>query len=649
VSALSRTQLPKVVGVVVSFQGLLLTTLSLAAYPLGFSSIPGIGRAKLLGAAVGVALLLLGLLLSRARRLPTFLEYLCTLWQSYWFAPGGNYSLAMARMAVAASILLSRLCQEDYQALVEAHRSDLYFPKGILLLWGPHLPSAFFFQVTAVVAYISTWLFFFGLATRLSGFLSFGSYLILSCFTESFQPGCCHGQNLVHLAQLALLFSPCGDSLSLDALLRRWLRKARTERTPGDMYRWAVLLGQWAAALMFFNAAWHKIKEDGYHFGWAVSDNLRNQLAIQYFDIGHQVLPSLPAWIMADEWHYKGAALGNLIGQTMPLLACIFVRRPLLRAFFGSFFFLEVLGIGSVMGMWAGFAHLLPLVALFIDWDRLLHWLASRFHKPELSNDRDEDAERAGSAEPSVWHKLAVSLFIIWFLEFFILVAFAPPTTQNAPYPFASFGMYCDIKAKKPLNEHKSFELLRGQLGLQPSTILSGEERQSLSFQYAYLVDVPEPDRIKQGLLSVRSNLDPSIKRITLKRVIYQIPPYPADPTPRPIFEGMVASLGEGQDFVWCRVVSKWDEEAQQRYLEVQSTGYRDPHYRFAYIAEDAADLPPKPFEVSQRRDRYYYERKEKGAYRLVVFVSDASLGQQEHVYLSESLYHSNDQVPGSS
>ena len=44
---------------------------------------------------------------------------------------------------------------------------------------------------------------------------------------------------------------------------------------------WPVLLAQWSVALMFFNAAFWKMRSDHFHLGWALSDNFRNTLILR--------------------------------------------------------------------------------------------------------------------------------------------------------------------------------------------------------------------------------------------------------------------------------------------------------------------------------------------------------------------------------
>ncbi|MEE9131738.1 MAG: DCC1-like thiol-disulfide oxidoreductase family protein [Phycisphaerales bacterium] len=300
-------------------------------------------------------------------------------WTRYWFTSGGLISVAMVRIAIALAVLLSwrRAVPQDYGRYLESKPANLYSPDGVLKFFGDVLPSPVFFEAWKWVALVSTVFMLIGLFSRISTFVSLVSNLILVSLLSSFTPGWSHGYNVVFLAQIAFLFARSGDALSADAIMDAFRSKQRfsldgkTQRS----YSGAVLLAQWAVVLMFANAAFWKLQIDGYQFGWVFSDNLRHQLAVRYYGMG-ETPPAFVEWLMADQWRYKGFALGNIMSQLLPLGACIFVRRPILRFVFGSFFVVETLGLGIVMGLWD--THWLPLAAIFIDWDRCIPWTGSK-------------------------------------------------------------------------------------------------------------------------------------------------------------------------------------------------------------------------------------------------------------------------------
>jgi hypothetical protein len=122
-----------------------------------------------------------------------------------------------------------------------------------------------------------------------------------------------------------------------------------------------------------------------------------------------------------------------------------------------------------------------------------------------------------------------------------------------------------------------------------------------------------------------------NIKRITLKKVLFQIPPYPAHPKPEPIHEGLIASLDGVGNFLGVTGIHKWNPEHCQYYLEFDSAGYDNTQFRLSYILNNTEGL--KPLEGVQEGNKFYYVQRVQGEYRFVVHVKDASTGREEHTY----------------
>ena len=169
------------------------------------------------------------------------------------------------------------------------------------------------------------------------------------------------------VAQLAFLGARGGDVLSIDWLIRRLRRLPAIDRPRA--YQWSLRLVQLAVALMFASAAFHKLLHGHFTLRWALSDNLRHQLLVR-FDLAGLPRPPLVDWLIDDPWRYRTAAVLNLISQAVPIFACLFVRRPILRAVCGAFFVIETIALGCVVDLWN--PHWLPLVAVFVDWDALV-------------------------------------------------------------------------------------------------------------------------------------------------------------------------------------------------------------------------------------------------------------------------------------
>src|SRR5690606_30507494 len=124
------------------------------------------------------------------------------------------------------------------------------------------------------------------------------------------------------------------------------------------------------------------------------SDNLRHHLLVRY-DLAGADRPALVDWLLAEAWRYQGAALLNMITQAAPLVAVVFVRRPLVRVVAGLLFVIEVIMLGVVVELWN--VHWLPLIAVFVDWEWLIGRVRGRpfAHAPTPSDWQPPRATRA--------------------------------------------------------------------------------------------------------------------------------------------------------------------------------------------------------------------------------------------------------------
>ena len=70
------------------------------------------------------------------------------------------------------------------------------------------------------------------------------------------------------------------------------------------------------------------------------------------------------------------------------------------------------------------------------------------------------------------------------------------------------------------------------------------------------------------------------------------------------------------------------DHETRMTYLQVETAGYRDPKFRFAYILNYVDG--PKELEGEAIGNRFYYKPTESGRHLFVVFVTDSSIPSNE-------------------
>jgi hypothetical protein len=592
---------------------------------------------------------------------------LARAWNWYWFADPGDLSLAVARIAIGLAVLLSQhtYLVADYQAYFAIQGSAAYTPGSLMQLF-PAPPSPEMCTVLRAVAVVSTWLLIAGVCSRWSAVACLVSNLVLLDVVAGFLGGHSVALNAVFLSLLGLAFAPTGNRLSVDALLRRWWAAGRPRPRP-DASRWAVVLAQLAITLMFFNACFHKMRSDDFHLGWAFSDNLRFWLIYRYFS-----WQEAPTWVADLLMHRSGltklAALTNLVCQFLPLWACVFVKHKWLRLLFGLIFFTEMMGLGMVVGFWC--FQWLPLAVLFVDWEALARWVQRLRNRGWRIDENSPALIDSPAPALSRWRKALASGYICLFVGWFIFVAFGSSGIQS--FPFDGFTAFSMMLAKRPLNVHQSAEwvfarveidgkecpeprfstwiyynfrslaynndldALHTQLALfqraechgqgAPLWELGGMPRwgnwqpaQRFEVSAAWMASSQERDRTS-GLLA-----EP--KAFALKRVFVQVPPFPADPTPRILAEGYVAALDRTGSFVGLSARYEVDTTTGKPRIALESRGLRAPTYRFEVVGQKSGKRTPLPGRWKD--DRYYYEAPSED-YCVLIQGRDEALGATE-------------------
>ena len=437
-----------------------------------------------------------------------------TRWSRYWFADGGRYAAAVVRMAIAAAVLLSLVHLEhhaDLGHIVAAPR--LYRPVGIWMLLGHAVPPAWLVDALWGLAWGATVLMLAGAWTRASTAVSFVAAVALCALSFAESKTWSHQYNVVLLAQLAFLGARGGDVWSVDALVRRLRGRPEVDVVRG--YQWSLRLVQLAVALMFAGAAFHKLLHGHFTLRWALSDNLRHQLLLHY-DLTGIHRPALVTWLIDDVWHYRTAAVLNLISQATPLAAVFLVRRPVLRALCGMFFVVETIALGAVVSLWN--LHWLPLVAVFVDWDALLR-------RPRPA---------AAPAPPSWQPPRGARWFVIAFVVYDALTAFVPALDQWLnTYPFSGFPMFATIRVRAPYDQHLPWSVASDHVEvLAEKPIDEGMQRW---FDHAVrgLEIERDPARVRAHLEDLVAQgraryADRGIHGVRLWLTIFETPAYPA-------------------------------------------------------------------------------------------------------------------------
>lgn len=434
-------------------------------------------------------------------------------WHRYWFAEGGRYTVAILRVAIAASVLLSLWRLWGHRPL--AAPAEIYRPVGVWMALGDAPPAEILVEVLWWAAWGGTAAMLVGLCSRAATAVSAVAAISLAALSFSGRLTWSHQYNVVFVAQLALLGARSGDALSLDALIRRL--RGRPARDVPRGYEWSVRLVLLGVSLMFIGAAIIKLGSSQFTLRWALSDSLRHHLLVHY-DMSGIPRPELVDWLLAEPWRYRTAALGNLVSQLAPLVAIFYAGRPLLRAAGGMFFVLEVLGLGFVVSLWN--LHWLPLAVVYVDWDRLFARLRGA-------------PGPAAVPDPAALPPRRVRLFVIAFV-LYTLVASIPGLDQKLnTYPFSSFPMFSKVRAKAPYDEHFAYAVPGDHYEAIADRPIDPLIQRWLDYQNRNLHTVRDPDKLRTRLGAVLARAqarfpDAGIRGLRHHLALFIAPPHPA-------------------------------------------------------------------------------------------------------------------------
>ena len=488
-------------------------------------------------------------------------------WQRYWFADGGRVSAAFVRIAIATSVLLALERLASLSTVQLPGPESLYRPVGIWMLLGHTIPPDWLITTLWVLAWGGSIAMLLGVATRISTVVSFVGAVSLVSLSFASSQTWSHQYNVVFLAQLAFFGARGGDVLSVDA----WLRRVRG-LPPLDVprgYQWSLRLVQLAIALMFAGAVFHKLLHGHFTLRWALSDNLRHHLLVRY-DLAGLERPALVDWLLADVWRYRTAAVLNLVAQLTPIFACVFVRRPLVRALCGAVFVTEVIGLGLIVSLWN--EHWLPLAAAFVDWDRL----NAPLERTPLPPDRDPVKPRIG---PRV--------FLVAFVLYEVATSFVPALDQKLnTYPFSGFPMFATIRATEPYDEHLPYGVAGDRYVVTSDSPLAPDEQRWFDHHNRGLHAITDPAKVEQRL---RAILDTARRRFPgrgIRGVRHHVTIFEAAPYPAPArFEAYpIAILGELRDDGSFRSVLG---TLSATTVELRARGVDTTGARLVYYADD--------------------------------------------------------------
>jgi hypothetical protein len=425
-------------------------------------------------------------------------------WRSYWLAPGGECAVAALRIAIALSMLWTLW---RFYPIAGDPPSSSYYRVGLWQLY-PGRPGLGLLSILELIAWVSSAAMLIGALSRLSHLVSLVTVLLLTAYRVSDTPTWSHADVPPLLASIAFLGARGDALLSVDAWWRR--RRGRPPVT-GAPHQASLRLVQVAVVAVFFIAGYLKLRS-GRGMAWALSDNLRNQLLTRYDALG---VPRTPVadWLLGSPWRYELCALANLVNQVGQVAAVFLMRRPWLRALIGAAYCAEIIGLGVVMNLWN--PHWLPLAAVFIDWDAVARW---RTRAP------------APVAPVRATGRVA---FATAYIAFFALQAFGFNQRMHA-FPFSSFPLFDDVRARPPFERHQTYQLIAGRIEPLADKPLPDLARW-LGSQSTYrrMWRDRSPDQLARDLRVILDDThavwpDAGVTGVRLWLSVYEAPPYPA-------------------------------------------------------------------------------------------------------------------------
>jgi uncharacterized membrane protein YphA (DoxX/SURF4 family) len=194
------------------------------------------------------------------------------LWNAYWFPTTTTRNLAISRIvAVATQLLwfLPRFASLPEQINYLEKNSEFMAPQLIIRAISAVVPRELFFTPSAftalygltVVAGIAALIGFF---TRTALFVSaLGSWILIA--HKYSYADVHHPEALFAIFLLILAFSPSGESLSIDALLRRRRRgtAAASAEVPVETAMWPLKLMHVLLAMTYFSTGITKVLSGG--------------------------------------------------------------------------------------------------------------------------------------------------------------------------------------------------------------------------------------------------------------------------------------------------------------------------------------------------------------------------------------------------
>lgn len=296
---------------------------------------------------------------------------------SYFFNVGSSFDLGVNRILF-------------YGWLFYARHDPLHFARFSALpasLWDPVTlfsmveTPIFSFSIALILNKLLLFFIFtssVGFFTRSSTFVVALLYFVLVGSVQSFGYPTPDDLPLV-LVALIFPFCSCGDSLSIDAVIRRWLAKqvstkdvsnVRANPQTSDMYQWPIKLVQILFCLVFWSAGLSKLRNAG--LNWITTDTVRNMILVAHTYRNDFLEPTrgmiFPIFIARYALMCKILATFTLALELVAPLA-LFVKRTTIPILLG----LALAQISIYFLLFVNFKTFVALYFFWIPWEKLVN------------------------------------------------------------------------------------------------------------------------------------------------------------------------------------------------------------------------------------------------------------------------------------
>lgn len=283
-------------------------------------------------------------------------------WKRFWFEPVSPDNLGICRILFFGALFLFYFLR-DFSVWSEVSPA-FWMPVDLFKFGHLSVASASLLTIIQVVWKIALLFSCVGLFTRVSTLtaLIFGAYLIgLAHNFGKVQ----HDDAIIAISTGVMALSRCGDSFSIDAMIRKARQSQSAQAEQSGEYTWPVRLICVLFALALFSAGISKLRHGG--IDWILSESLAILLVRHHYHVSDA--DPLVLWGLNLAQHpflYKTLALLTVAGEVCYPLALFSFRA---RWILVPLMLLIQVGIRVVMG--PSFNQFLICNLFWVPWDRV--------------------------------------------------------------------------------------------------------------------------------------------------------------------------------------------------------------------------------------------------------------------------------------